>query len=290
MAISAQPESLNIEVVASAGTYRAATMTIRGYAGAAVTGWNAGTDTLAVEVWPGDDRAALTGTGVSAAWVDAPGGQFKIVADGTHTLAPKRYQIRVKATAGGVTYEIARGVYIVKAAPGTGSNATDPATAPYTTIDDLRTVADWIDQLQGEHDRAGLAEHQEAARQWLDKIILAAWRSNVGRVFELPSTAPYRGWGISLDEPPKWLADVLATGEGVRLDPSLRRACALYACYSACMSKASFEEKDSIYRIKATELRKMASNEAACLTVWVKASTTATDYTIPFRLSYIARN
>ena len=290
MAISAQPETANIEVVASAGTYRAVTMTIHDYAGSAVTGWTSESDTLTVEVWPGDDREALTDTGLSAAWVNAPGGQYKIVSAGTHTLAAKRYQIRVLATSGGLTYEIARGTYNVKPAPGDGSNTADPATAPYTTIDDLRTVADWIDQLQSEHDRAGLAEHQESARQWFDRIILAAWKTNATRIVTHPSPSPYRGWGIGLDEPPKWLADVLATGEGVRLDPGVKRACALFACYSACMAKAAIDDKASLYQTKATEFRRMAGNEAACLTVWVKASTTATDYDVPFRLSYIARN
>jgi hypothetical protein len=290
MPISAQPETANIEIVASAGTYRAVTMTIRDYAGSAVTGWNSGTDTLAVEVWPGDDREALTGTGASAAWLDAPGGIYRIVSAGTHTLTPRKYQIRVKATSGGVTYEIARGVYEVKSAPGTGSNATDPATAPYTTIDDLRTVAPWIDQLQSEHDRAGLAEHQEAARQWFDRIILAAHKWNASRVYEFETSGPYRGWGIGLEEPPKWLTDVLATGTGIQLDPPIKRACALYACYSACMAQVTISEEASQYRIKATEFRKMAGNEAACLTVWVKASTTASTYSIPFRLSSIVRN
>ncbi len=288
MPISAQPETANIEIVASAGTYRAATMTITDYAGSAVTGWSSESDTLAVEVWPGDDREELADTGLSAAWVSASTGQYKIIADGTHELPAKRYQVRVLATSGGLTYEIARGTYNVKSAPGTADNTADPATAPYTTIDDLRTVADWIDQLQSEHDRAGLAEHQEAARQWFDRIILAAWKSNVGRVHEYPF--PYRGWEIGLDEPPKWLADVLATGEGVRIDPPVKRACALYACYSACMAKAAMDEKESLYNQKAALFRKAAGNEAACLTVWVKASTTATEYTIPFRLSYIARN
>jgi hypothetical protein len=212
------------------------------------------------------------------------------VSAGTHTLTPRKYQIRVKATSGGVTYEIARGVYEVKSAPGTGSNATDPATAPYTTIDDLRTVAPWIDQLQSEHDRAGLAEHQEAARQWFDRIILAAWKSSGTRMVDHPDVAPYRGYGMGLDEPPKWLTDVLATGTGVRLDPPIKRACALFACYSACMAQVTISEEASQYRIKATEFRKMAGNEAACLTVWVKAAPTASTYSVPFRLSSIVRN
>lgn len=290
MAISAQPETSNIEVVASAGTFRAVTMTIHDFSGNAVTGWDDETDTLSVEVWPGDDREALTDTGASAEWVNAANGQFRIIADGTHALPSKRYQIRVLATVGEFTYEISRGVYTVKSAPGTGDNEPDPATAPYTTIDDLRTVAPWIDQLQSEHDRAGLMEHQEAARQWFDRIVLAAWKSNAFRVVEYIGSTPYMGWGIGFDEPPKWLVDVLATGEGIRIDPSVKRACALYACYSACMAQVTVSQESSQYRTKAIEFCKMANNEAACLTAYVKSSTTATTYDIPFRLSVIARN
>ena len=83
---------------------------------------------------------------------------------------------------------------------------------------------------------------------------------------------------------------MLATGEGRSARSELAAGlCPLRMLFGVHV-KGVIRGKDSIYQIKATELRKMASNEAACLTVWVKASTTATDYTIPFRLSHIARN
>lgn len=288
MAISAPPETANIDIVASAGAYRAVTMTIRDYAGLAVTGWDDETDTLAVEVWPGDDREALDDTGVSAEWVNADSGVVRIVTDGTHAIPAKKYLWRVLATSGEISYELARGAYTIKPAPGTASNEADPETAPYTTFDDLLSVAPWIGQLQGEHDRAGLMEHQETARQWFDQIILDSWISANTRTSYYPMSSA--SWDRAIPGPAKWLEDVLATGEGVEVSPRVKRACALFACYSACMAQVAMNQETSQYRAKAAEFRRMAANQAIMMTVNVKATPEATDYAVPIKLGVGARN
>lgn len=288
MAISAQPETLAFDIVASAGAFRAVTMTIRDYAGNAVTGWDDTEDTLAVQVWPGDDRETLDDAGVSAEWADDAAGIVRIVTDGTHTLPAKRFQWRLMATTNEVAYEVARGTLTVKAAPGTGSNDADPATAPYTTFDDLLSVAPWIGQLQGEHDRAGLMEHQEAARQWFDQLVLNSWIS--ANLIQTYQAGYGRGWDLVVPGPAKWLEDVLATGEGVEITPRVKRACALYACYAACMAQVTVDEQASAYRMKAAEFRRMAGNQAITMGVKVKANTAAETYTISIKLGVGARN
>lgn len=288
MAISAQPETANVDIVASAGATRAVTVTIHDYAGLAVTGWNSGTDTLTVEVWPGDDRAPLTGAGVTASWLDAPNGIVQVKTTGAHTIAARKYLWRLLAVSGGNTYEIARGAYQIKPAPGSTSNDADPATAPYTTIDDLLAVGPWIDDLQSETDRAGMAEHQEAARQWFDQIVLDSWVAANCRITRIPGGYdPFEG---TVPGPAKWLEDVLATGTGVELTPRVKRACALYACFCACQAQMAKDPESSQYRTKAIEYRRMAGNQAITMTVKVKPTATATDYTISIKLGIGVRN
>lgn len=287
MPLSAQPETRNLDIVASAGATRSVTVSIRDYDGRVVTGFDDATDTLAVQVWPGDDRAELDDTGVSAAWLSDSGGTVRVITDGTHQLAPKKYHWRLLVTAGDATYEVARGAYTVLPAPGDGSNEPDATVTPYTTFDDLLTVAPWIGQLMAESDRAGLMEHQEAARQWLDKLIIAGWAWWNLTFTHYP--AAYH-WGGGVSSPAKWLEDVLATGSGVEITPDIKRACALYACFSACMAQVTIDDKASAYRTKAAEFRKMAAGIVIGLTVRVKATTTATTYTVPIRLGLGVRN
>lgn len=288
MPLSAQPETRNVHIVASTGATRSVTISIRDYDGRPVTGWDDETDTLSVQVWPGDDREPLDDTGVSASWLSDTSGTVSVVTDGTHVLPPKKYHWRLLVTlASETTYELARGAYTVLPAPGSASNEPDGSTTPYTTFDDLQTVAPWIGQLLSATDRAGLMEHQEAARQWLDQLILDAW---VGANTYATHYPAYYGWGGDIPGPAKWLQDVLATGTGVEVTPKVKRACALFACYSVCMAQVTADDKGSAYRTKAAEFRKMAAGEVIGLTVRVKANTTATTYTVPIRLGIGARN
>jgi len=285
MAISSQPETGRLDLSASAGAYRTAEFQIVNASGTAVTGWT-GADDPDIEVWPGDDRESLTGTGLSAEWKSDSAGTVTIIADGTHTIVPASYHWRMMATADARTYEVCRGVYVVAAAPGTVDPDPTDAESPYTTIDDLLTLAPWVTTLQGSSDRTGFAEHQEAARQWFDGLILSSWRNANGYFSEYP----YPTRGPSVDYPPEWLRDVLATGEGVQVTPKIKRACAAYALASICAAQLTMTEADSGYRLKARQYRSMAKNEAVSMTVFVKSSTTATTYDIPVNLGTGARN
>ena len=285
MPLSAQPDTGRLDISASTGAYRAAEFQILDASGSAVTGWT-GADDPVIEVWSGDDRAALDDTGLSATWLSDTAGTVTIEADGTHTLTPATYQWRMLATISGKTYEVCRGNYVVNSAPGATEETPDDDVSPYTTIDDLRTLCPGIEQVQGKHDRTGFAEHQEAARAWFDDIILSAYRTAPGKVIEWP----YSTFSNSVDYPPQWLRDVLATGTGVKITPRIKRACAAYACYSIMAAQMTTDETASVYRKKAVQFRSMAHNEVISMTVWIKSSTTATDWTIPINLGIAARN
>lgn len=273
--------------MASTGAFRAAAFTIANASGSAVTGWT-GADAIAVQVWSGDDHAALTGTGLAASWTDAAAGIVSIVADGTHTLAPGAYQWRMMATHAGTTYEVCRGVYTISTAPGSTSDTPAVTVSPYTTIEDLRTLAPWVEQLQGKFDRTGFAEHQQAARAWFDDVLISAWRGAAGR-----NVTHSVGWLSDYgapDYPPKWLVDVLATGSGVKITPRVKRACAAYAIYSICSAQSALDEQASVYRRHAIRFRAMAHNETISQVVYVKSSVTATDYTVAINLGILTRN
>ena len=289
MPLSAQPDTGRLDISASAGAYRAAEFQIADASGSAVTGWT-GADAPDIEVWSGDDREALTGTGLSASWASDTDGTVTIEADGTHTLSPATYLWRMLATFGGNTYEVCRGNYVVNAAPGTTDETPDEAVSPYTTIDDIRTLCAGIEQVQGKHDRTGFAEHQEAARAWFDDIILSAYRSSNSLSSVRSTPYGYAHVLSDVDYPPQWLRDVLATGTGVKITPRIKRACAAYACYSIMAAQMTLDETASVYRKKAVQFRSMAHNEVISMTVWIKSSTTATDWTIPINLGVATRN
>lgn len=286
MPLSGQPASGRLDLSASAGASRAAEFTVSTAAGLPVTGWT-GAAAPTVEVWPGDDREALAGAGLSATWKDAANGVVRVTSAGTHTISPGVYQWRMMATFEGTTYEICRGNYTIAPAPGAVSNTASAATAPYTTIDDLRTLAPWIEQNQSKFDRQGFAEHQEAARAWFDNIILSSWRQASGRLQEYPFSMTYT---TAVDYPPKWLRDVLATGTGVMMTPAIKRACAAYALYSICAAQAGIDESASQYRAHAVRFRSMAHSEVVSMVVFVKANATATTWDIAINLGIAARN
>lgn len=286
MPLSGQPAPGRLDLSASAGASRSADFTVSTAAGLPVTGWT-GAAAPTVQVWPGDDREALAGAGLSATWKDAANGVVLVTSAGTHTISPGVYQWRMLATFDGTTYEICRGNYTIAAAPGDTDNATDNATSPYTTIDDLRTLAPWIEQNQGKHDRQGFAEHQEAARAWFDDVVLSAWRNASGRLTEYPFSIKFND---AVDYPPQWLRDVLATGSGVKMTPRIKRACAAYACYSICAAQAGIDETASQYRKHAVRFRAMAHSEVVSMVVFVKSSTAATTWDIAINLGVAARN
>lgn len=285
MSLSAQPDTGRLDITASAGAYRAAVFQVIDASGSAVTGWT-GADDPVIEVWSGDDRAALDDTGLSATWLSDTAGTVTIETDGTHTLTPAAYQWRMLATFSGKTYEVCRGNYVVNSAPGATDETPTDEVSPYTTIDDLRTLCPGIEQVQGKHDRTGFAEHQEAARAWFDDIVLSAYRSINTNITEYPYPIQSR----TVDYPPQWLRDVLASGTGVKLTPRVKRACAAYACYSIMSAQMTADETASVYRMKAIQYRSVAHNEVISMTVWIKSSTGATDWTIPINLGIAARN
>ena len=288
MALSSTPITGQLEIEASAGAYRAWPFTITNVNGQPVTGWTSN-DAITVQVWQGDNLEELDNAGVSATWVDAPNGLLRIVTDGTHELVSSTYKFRLLAVNVGLSYELIRGGYKVLQAPGEARSRLSAKERPYTTIDDLRTIAPWIEQLQSQFDQSGLMEHQIAARQWFDNCVKRAWNSSRGYSFRNYSQ-PDMLFEYELNQVPTWLETVVNSGTGILISPAIRRACALYACYSACMAQVSVKDDASHYRKKAAEFRAMAANELAVMQVRVKSSLTSLAYDVIINLNISTRN
>lgn len=287
MPLSDNPVTSRIDLEASSGAYRAFGLTITNVAGSAVTGWS-GSDSLDVQVWRGDDSEALDDAGVTAAWSSAANGTLTIATDGTHELSPSSYQFRLMATNGGRTYEVARGNYLIRNAPGETGNCLPASQRPYTTIDDLRTVAPWIEQAKSEFDRSGFEEQQIAARQWLDSVVMKAYQDRyfLNRYTSINS----QYWSNRRDEAPEWLRTSIQSGKGIEITPMLKRACALYACHLICMAQVTVKDDASQYRRKAAEFRNMANNLLISAPVRVKSTLTSTTYDFVVNLNISPRN
>lgn len=275
MALTENPVTGRLDIETSQGAYRAFPFTICNASGLAVTGWS-GNDTLSVQAWRGDSLSELDGTGVTANWTDAANGVITVKTDGTHELLPASYNWRLLATNANLTYEVVRGSYTVKAAPGDTSNSFSAKDRPYTTIEDLRTVAPWIEQLKSEFDQAGFAEHQVSARHWFDNIVMRSYSNRYN--FTRYTTVYGSYWNNAQDEPPQWLRTVVESGRGVQITPAIVRACALYTCHLVCQAQVSFKDDSSAYRKKSAEFRSMAANAIASMTIRVKSSLSASAY------------
>jgi hypothetical protein len=286
MAITTIPVTGRQDLEASTDAFRSVLFPICTSSGLPVTGWSSG-DALTVQVWRGDDQEQLDDTGLNAAWSDAPNGIVKIYSDGTHSLSSASYQWRCLATTGGLTYEIVRGNYAVLHAPGSVSNTIPASQRPYTTIDDLRTIAPWIEQARSEFDQAGFLEQQIAARQWFDQIVIRSWSNRNGTVMGSYNT---QYWGTPYELSPQWLTDVIATGKGIQITPAIKRACAAYACSLICVSQLSVKDDSSGYRRKAAEFRNAAASLVASMTVRIKSSSAATTYDSYINTNVSVRN
>lgn len=286
MALSDSPITGRIDLEASTDAYRSFPFTICNLAGQPITGWSSG-DVLAVQVWRGDDLAELDDTGVLITWLDAPTGVIRLVTDGTHALTTSTYQWRALATNGGRNYEIVRGNYSVLHAPGSGSNSIPASQKPYTTIDDLRSIAPWIEQAKSEFDQAGFVEQQIAARQWMDNVVARSWSNRSSVLY-----GSYYGSNIGnqFEAVPEWLTDVLASGKGIQITPAIKRACAAYACSQICLAQVSVKDDASTYRKKSAEFRNMAASLVATMTVRVRASVSSATFDVLINTNVSTRN
>jgi hypothetical protein len=132
-----------------------------------------GTETFAVQLWPGGGEAAIT-PGLTAAWVSGPLGTYTLTAPAAATL-PLRgvYRVLVEITGAGTTRTAFLGRLEVVGRPGT---AVAPPT--YGSYSDLLARTPWLGRLADPEDTTGFGRERGLARQRLDDCILRHYRSD----------------------------------------------------------------------------------------------------------------
>lgn len=134
-----------------------------------LTGFNAATQTLSVDIWPGDNQPALDLDGLQAYWTDSAKGQYTIaIPPIDSTIMDAIFSIRVLMTTAGVAKEIYRGKVRIIDAPGGSCKQLNV----YCSYRDLVDHANWIESLQTDLDRSGFQRQRSAAKNWIDLAIV----------------------------------------------------------------------------------------------------------------------
>lgn len=287
MALSDYPVTGRLDLEASSDAFRPYQFAITNLAGQPVTGWLS-TDVITAQVWRGDSQPPLENTGVAVSWSNYATGTVRIVTDGTHDLTPSTYLWRLLVNHDSQNYEVCRGDFKVNFAPVDSTGTLPYSKRPYTTIEDLRTVAPWIDSLKTQYDQTDFMEQQLAARAWLDDLVGRGFANTTYYTTQYAVT-PYP-WQSHRDEVPPWLREVIATGNGIEITPRVRRAVACYAAHLVCAAQVVVKDDASAIRAKSLELRRQAMNIVTSTLIYVRSSLTATKFDIPIDLSISRRN
>jgi hypothetical protein len=187
-----------------------------------------GMETLAGEVWAGDDQPDLF-TFVPT-WQTAGSGIWSGTIAGTHTtsLAPAIYRLRIKVNGADAQDAVLQVIW----SPGTA--AVRPT---YVTIRDLRKEANWIEDLQNtEQHQAGFADECADSRDWLDENILRNYRAGFvsllgyhGLALDSWFTGGNRRSQLTNYALRGWLAANL-----LMQTPRIKKVCTLYTLHQIC--------------------------------------------------------
>lgn len=177
--------------------------------GAEVGGFS-GSETLAAQVWQGEDNAALFAP--TATWKNATLGtvNLEFAEADTADLDPGYYPVMLTITMGGHSVPRRVATLVIEEAPGSAT-----AGAVYCTPRHMLDYAPWLERLINPRTVTGWLKERARARSWLDDAILNTDRPDWGHYGRLPVDASFGaasgGWGLNGDTyPDKWLRDQLA--------------------------------------------------------------------------------
>ena len=215
------------------GSSKDFTLTAMGPDGADSTETFTGAEALTAKMWPGGSLpATLTPT---ATWVSAPAKTWKLSFNDADTaaIAVGIYYIQAWANQSGrnITLLPEGATLEILSVPGTGS-----ARPTYIGIDDVRSVAPWIDDLQVPDNRAGFDVQLADARDWLDECILRNYRGgNVSLLGDhgMALDAWYTGGSRRTSLTNRWMKDNLRDNK-LLVTPRIKRICAYYALSLIC--------------------------------------------------------
>jgi hypothetical protein len=170
-------------------------------------------DTLSASAWAGQTQAPLFSPIVS--WNDYTTGKVNLritSAEMAQLDYAGTYHIQISATRAGAPVVIIDCLLNVHPAPGAASQTV----TPYCTLDDLLEHAPWITMIQDDtSDQEAFYSQRLESKQWLDNLIVKAWRGTSAAYFGDPGRgAQYwlGGWARRSPMPSQWLIDQLSGG------------------------------------------------------------------------------
>ncbi len=229
------------------------------------TGQFLNTDTLLAQLWQGAEDVVLATPAVS--WLNASNAQYMISWNNADTasLALGVYYVRATATRSGRSAALMPKGSTVTLQPAPGTT-TSPAT--YITVQDIRAIAGWIDQINAPNCETGFIQQCARARSWLDENILRNYRG--GNVELL-------GYhGLALDS---WFTGGtrrtslrnpfilgLLQQNGLIVTDRTREVCAYYALSLICENMLMVSGKPAQYLGMAARARAEAQRLLSCYT------------------------
>ncbi len=225
------------------------------------TGVFLSSDTLTASVWSGSNETPLLTPATS--WISATSAQFQITLQNTDSssLAIGQYYVQAYATRAGspsrTTSLLPKGTALIVLAAA-GTSFTPRPT--YISIQDIRNIAPWIDDLQVPDNNAGFDNQLADARDWLDELIVRNYRGgNVSLLgyhgFALD--AWYTGGGRRTSLTNRWLYQALQANQ-LLVRPRIKQVCAYYAlsriCESMITKSGQYTALAGRYRFEAESL------------------------------------
>lgn len=130
-------------------------------------------DTLLAQLWQGSQDIALATPAIT--WISSANAQYQISFNNADTLSLTIgvYYVMATATRGGRSASLIPKGSTVTLTPAPGSTTSPPV---YNTIEDMRDIAGWIDEVQGPNYQTGFLAQCAKARRWLDENILRNYR------------------------------------------------------------------------------------------------------------------
>ena len=219
------------------------------------TGQFLGTDTLYCAVWRGSTETPLATPAI--AWISPTNAQVQITfaPSDTASLTPGIYYVLATATRGSDVVDLlpentALHLFAVPA-------STIPPPA-YCTIQDIRDIAGWIDDIASEPVFNGSFDRQlGGARDWIDESVVRQYRGgNVSLLGEhgIALDAWYTGGARRTGLENRWIVQELAANK-LLLRPRVVKMAAYYALSLICECLMSRDKK---YQALGAQARNMA--------------------------------
>jgi hypothetical protein len=174
-------------------------------------------DTLSAVVWAGGDQpVTLT---IVPTWVDVLSAIYLLPFANADTagLPVGTAYIQVSVTRGAKTATVTNCRLQIQAAPGAAA-----AIPTYTTFNDMKLYAPWIETLQDTNDTAGFLAQRGRARSWLDNALTDRFKIRpLSPQLGSAGAFPFFMGGPVDTLPMKWFRDILAANTGIGGAPAL---------------------------------------------------------------------